>query len=250
MEGWGRLSEWRWRKLAYVAALMIVGATCAGSLVPAVREAREAARRSQCRGCFSQLRLALLNYEGAYGCFPPAYIADENGRPLHSWRVLILPFIGHEEVFRQYRFDEAWDGPNNRKMHGIPMPIFNCISAERGEDSVYANYLAVVGPDTMWPGVGTVSLSDITDNPVTTVSLVEVANSDVRWMEPRDLNLGAMPMTINSRSGTGISSRHRGGVNVGIVDGSSRFFENSMTPAALRAWLTIRGGEPASAYDL
>jgi len=38
--------------------------------------------------------LALFNYHDDYGSYPPAYIADESGRPMHSWRVLILPYLG------------------------------------------------------------------------------------------------------------------------------------------------------------
>src|SRR5262245_44252816 len=82
----------------------------------AVRDAREAARRSNCKGELKQIGLALLNYREAYGCFPPPYVADASGRPMHSWRVLILPFIDHAALYREYRFDEPWDGPNNRKL--------------------------------------------------------------------------------------------------------------------------------------
>ncbi|NLE37777.1 MAG: DUF1559 domain-containing protein [Pirellulaceae bacterium] len=55
-----------------------------------VRDARDAARScsSQCR--LNQLQLALQNYHDAHGCFPPAYIVDEDGRPMHSWRALII----------------------------------------------------------------------------------------------------------------------------------------------------------------
>ena len=40
-----------------------------------------------------QLGLAVHNYAQQYRCFPPAYIADKNGKPMHSWRVLILPYL-------------------------------------------------------------------------------------------------------------------------------------------------------------
>src|SRR5262245_38041872 len=45
---------------------------------------------------------------------PPAGIAyDKDGRPLHSWRVLILPFLGEEELFKRFKLNEPWDSPHN-----------------------------------------------------------------------------------------------------------------------------------------
>ena len=75
-------------------------------LVPAVRTAREAARESACQGTMSQLQGALINYEWTHGHFPPAFISGPDGTPWHSWRVLLLPFLGEEVVYVQYRFDE------------------------------------------------------------------------------------------------------------------------------------------------
>ena len=47
---------------------------------------------------------------------PPAYFADESGKPLHSWRVLILPFLDEGALYKQYDFSEPWDGPNNSRL--------------------------------------------------------------------------------------------------------------------------------------
>jgi translation elongation factor EF-Tu-like GTPase len=60
--------------------------------------------------------LAVANYHETYGCFPPAYVADRDGKPMHSWRVLILPFLEQQELYHAYNFAEPWDGPNNRKL--------------------------------------------------------------------------------------------------------------------------------------
>ena len=74
--------------------------TCVGFFVAmpimAVPSAREAARRAQCSNNLTQIGLAMHSYHAAHGCFPPAYVADEKGRPKHSWRVLLLPFLDGE----------------------------------------------------------------------------------------------------------------------------------------------------------
>src|SRR5258708_2910474 len=49
-------------------------------------------RPNICRHHLKEIGLALQNYHDVHKCFPPAYFTDQNGRPAHSWRVLILPY--------------------------------------------------------------------------------------------------------------------------------------------------------------
>ena len=71
---------------AALPALLIVGVAVIGILValllPAIQAAREAARRARCINNLKQIGLAMHNYHDSYGCFPPAYIPDENA----AWR--------------------------------------------------------------------------------------------------------------------------------------------------------------------
>ena len=64
--------------------------------------------RSQCKLNLKQIAIALHNYHETHGSFPPAVTYDANGRPAHSWRVLILPFLENADLYKQYRFDEPW----------------------------------------------------------------------------------------------------------------------------------------------
>ena len=66
--------------------------------------ASEYAYRSQCANNLNRIALALHNYHDAYKCFPPAYVADEEGRPMHSWRVLILPYMEQQALSRSPRY--------------------------------------------------------------------------------------------------------------------------------------------------
>ncbi len=74
--------------------LLVVLCTPIALMGRGIRDAREAARQSQCAAACSQLLLALHNYHSEYNALPPAYIADSSGKPMHSWRVLLLPFVG------------------------------------------------------------------------------------------------------------------------------------------------------------
>ena len=218
-------------------------------LVPVRSGTGRAAPRAICANNLKQIALALHNYHTVYGCFPPAYVADEQGRPMHSWRVLILPFLEREPLYEKYDFSEPWDGPNNSKLAGQIPSVFTCPSdARRSKVSTYTNYVAVVGPETAWPGAQPVKIPDILDGTSRTILVVEVAGPGVQWMEPRDLDFTQMLHIVNPKSGAGISSEHAGGANVALVDGSVYFLDEQLPPEKLRALLTRAGGEAADPW--
>ena len=105
--------------LKLLAALGIVVILIAFFL-PAVRNggARLAANRNMCANQLHQIALAIRSYVDAHHALPPLYTTDADGKPLHSWRTLILPFLDQARLYNEYRFDEPWDGPNNRKLAG------------------------------------------------------------------------------------------------------------------------------------
>jgi hypothetical protein len=202
-------------------------------------------RRSHCKNNLKQIGLALHNYHDAYGCFPPAFIADDQGRPMHSWRGLLLPFLDEGPLYNRYRFDEPWDGPNNRQLADKIRDIYTC-PEEREKGAPVppeTSYLAVVGPDTAWPGSKGRALSEIKDPASETLMVVEVADSGIHWMEPRDLHVLQMAPLINSQSGQGISSRHKGGAQAMLVDGAVRFISQNLSRGTIRGLLTVRGGD-------
>jgi prepilin-type processing-associated H-X9-DG protein len=199
--------------------------------------------RPQCLNYLHNIALALHNYHANYGSLPPAYLADGNGRPMHSWRVLILPYLDRPDLYQAYRFDEPWYGPNNSKLHNLIVDLFNCPEDHGGRKSTETSYVAVVGNETLWPGDHAVKLDDITDGLGNTLLVVEIADSGIHWMEPRDLHVAQMSRTINGKSGQGISSGHPGGAVVGFADGRVRFLSEKTPPATIGALLTIRGGE-------
>ncbi len=227
-------------------------------LLPTYSSARAPARTSQCTNNMKQIALALYGYHDAYGCFPPAYVADEGGQPMHSWRVLILPFFEQATLYNQYRFDEAWDGPNNRRLADSIPYGFNCPSEPDGR-SAYTNYVLITGEGTAWADGRAPSLGDFTDGPAKTIMVVEVADSGIHWMEPRDLTLDQAMRGINSGSGTCISSWHpaRGSgnkdrqesANVAFADGTVVNLKNDYPRDKLEKLLTHQDGEKVDIPD-
>src|SRR5262249_19222538 len=72
-----------------------------------------AARSAQCADNLRNLAMALQTYAAAKDHFPPPYTTDANGKPLHSWRTLILPYLDQAPVFDAIHRDEPWDSPTN-----------------------------------------------------------------------------------------------------------------------------------------
>jgi prepilin-type processing-associated H-X9-DG protein len=167
---------------------------------------------------------------------------------MHSWRVLILPFMEQHQLYGLYRFDEPWDGPNNSKLHKYGLPYNKCAADDPTgpeKSDTETSYLVVVGPQTAFPGDICTALSDITDDKGNTILVVEVQNSGIHWMEPRDLHVTQMARRINAAKGQGISSKHRGGANVLMADDSVQFLNAELTAGEIQSLLSIAGKEPS-----
>jgi hypothetical protein len=74
---------------------------------------RESAVRLSATNNLRQIGLALHQFNETYGRLPPAVLYDKKGQPLHSWRVLVLPFLEEKALYREFRLDEPWDSPHN-----------------------------------------------------------------------------------------------------------------------------------------
>jgi hypothetical protein len=230
-----------------VPVVLLVLLTCAGVLMglllPAVMSAREAARRAVCMNNLKQIGVAMHVYHAKFGSFPPAYLADKNGRPMHSWRVLLLPYLGHQDLYQQYRFDEPWDGPHNRELANLVPAVYRCPSSGPVAGSPVTSYAVVVGPNTVFPGEKTVKMSDITDGPSNTLLVVEAAKAGIPWLEPRDLSEDRMRFKINGDPNTEISSYHHNGADAAMCDGSAHFFANSIDAQVLKQLIERNDGK-------
>lgn len=209
---------------------------------PSFPHAGEASRRAICINNLKQIVLGLQNYHDTYGTFPPAYVADENGKPMHSWRVLILPFIEQNTLYEQYDFSEPWDGPNNRSLSSVVLQVFCCPSDPAGY-TTNTSYVLITGDETGWVADRPSCFKEFADGPSETIVLVEIANSNIHWMEPRDLTFSQAMRGINAPAGVCISSYHPGGANAACADGSVHFLPDTLPASEIRALITIDGQE-------
>jgi hypothetical protein len=239
------------RSWPFVFGLLILPVLLAFSL-PAINTASEAARRIGCNNQMRQIALALHDYHRANGCFPPAYIADKNGKPMHSWRVLILPYFGNDDLYKQYNFNEPWDGPNNKKLLAAYPGYIVCPSdgALYSSATACTSYVAVVGRNAALPGAQSRKLAELKP-PDQTILLVEVTGANIPWSEPRDLDLDALraspqkALTVSSKHPSGSDFFHytpTAGANVALADGSVRFLSGKLLDSGKLPDLLAVGG--------
>ncbi|GIX04712.1 MAG: prepilin-type N-terminal cleavage/methylation domain-containing protein [Planctomycetaceae bacterium] len=124
-----------------LVVLAVIGIVV-GLFLPAIQQAREAARRLQCAHHLKQLGLALHNYHDQHRVFPPAYVAD----PLHPWRdpdtwdgpsgfawgSLLLPFLDQAPLALQLRWELPCWSPAQGTAVRTTLAVFLCPSDPGG----------------------------------------------------------------------------------------------------------------------
>jgi len=148
---------------------------------------RKAANRLKSSNNLKQLSLAILNYSDVVDGVPPAAIVDPaTGKPLLSWRVAMLPYLGHDALYKQFKLTEAWDSPHNKKLLA-EMPAVFALPGDADAKAGETRYLAFVGKGTVFNATAQTRLSAVKDGDASTVMLCESAKH-VPWTKPEDVD--------------------------------------------------------------
>ncbi len=224
--------------LTLVEVLVIVGliVVVIALLLPSVRSTREPARRSSCLNNLKQISLGLQSYVTAHGEFPPAYTTDAEGKPLHSWRTLILPFMEHQALFKSIDLTKPWDDPANAKALAAMPDVYDCPSAAKNA----TNYLAIVTPASCIQATEPRKLSDIKDEHDATLTIIEVDDDRaVPWMAPSD----ADERLVLSLTDPATRMPHAQ-VLAAFVDGHARPLPREKSDTLYRELISIAGNDP------
>jgi Protein of unknown function (DUF1559) len=174
----------------------------------------------------------LHNYHDTHGRLPPAVVYSEDGTPLYSWRVLILPFIEQQALYDQFKLDEPWDSPNNiRLLEKMP----STFAPPRGKANKTPRYHTVchvfVGPGAAFEGREGFRLKDFLDGTSNTILIVE-AGEPTPWTKPDELIYdpnGPLPE---------LKCPFKDGFRAAMADGSARFLSKGISERSLRAAIT------------
>lgn len=227
--------------LLWLIALAAVLLTVCTGLWRSVDSARAATQHAIFQGRMKSVVVALHNYLDNYGTMPPVGSSSSTA-PICSWRVSVMPFIEDQALFAAYRQDLPWNHPANNALCRNQVYDFFSHPRHRNLHDRCTNIVAVTGPGTMWPPEGPRSLSDIADGWDSTIILVEIAQSDIAWHEPRDIDIAEVSF-VGGPGLRRIGGHRPGGAHVVTASGQVRFLPDSTPPETLRAMLTIAGGE-------
>jgi type II secretory pathway pseudopilin PulG len=233
------LQGWTWLELlvTIVASLAIL-LVLITLFVPSLEPSRAETRRVQCRHYLKQIGQALHHYHDKYNSFPPAFTVDTDGRRLHSWRTLILPYLDSKAVYKQINLNKPWDDPANAEARKSSPSEYTCPAAETKPGQT--TYLAVAIPGGIFERGKATSLKDIKDFKSNTLLVIEVnANRSVHWMDPTDLDAAGF-VALSSDE---LPHRFRG-FHALLADGSVRVISLDELAVHGHAWVTIAGGEP------
>ena len=213
-----------------------------GLLTFSVQEVRGPHRRTQCLNYFREINSAIINYESGRGAFPPAFETDDAGKPIHSWRVLMLPSIGEEALYAKYDFSEPWDGPNNIKLVD-QMPWVYACPFESGKG--LTPYKLVVDKDTPFEAGKILSYADILDDSSSTFAIVEDLKDPIPWTKPEDLTIEQAVVLLTSHvpeldrlSDHGVFSSRLARPTVSLLDGNMHGFSPSVHSDVIRDFCT------------
>jgi hypothetical protein len=167
---------------------------CAGLMVallfPAVNAARDTAKRVNSMNNMKIISLAIMNYHDIYGQFPPAVVTDENGQPLYSGRVLLLPFLDEDGLYRQFDKSKAWNSPENQEISSRSLNVFLDPSSTSTNAS-RSDYVFVTGTGTIFESGKRITMRDITDGLSYTLAFIETSAGPSSWAEPKEWDASA-----------------------------------------------------------
>jgi hypothetical protein len=207
-------------------------------LKPTARIMHESAYRAHNQNNLKRIVLALYNYYDKNKHFSAVANFDRQGKPLLSWRVHILPFLGEEKLYEEFHLNEPWDSEHNKTLIAR-IPAVYVVPGAPGLRQGLTTYLAPVAKDAMWTGTPkTIKLEDVTDGTSNTIFVVDAADKlATPWTKPSDFEYE--PKNIVA----GLAYRYGNGATGAYADGSVRSLPKNVDAKKLLAVFTRNGGE-------
>lgn len=228
-------------------------------LLPAVQQAREAARRTQSKNNLKQIALALHNYHDTFNEFPAGTVAGpEKPEDRLSWYVAILPYVDQAALYNQMVPKGALADEENVAARRNELAIFLNPGMQpdpmiNGGRTDYAG-VAGLGADGPTLKIGDKKagafgynearrIRDFTDGTSNTVMVGEVKVNRGAWIQGGAGTIRPLVQQPYLNGPDGFGANSVGGCHFMLVDGSVRFVSEKIDAKVMEALTTIGGGE-------
>jgi hypothetical protein len=233
----------RWLLLS-IAGIFIISSWLS---VHALKQVQREAADTECRSNIFFLGHLLLEFGEFYGCLPPPFISDQAGKPLYSWRVLMLSSVGHGHapLHDEFDFCKPWNDPSNLNLckgkdKRSFMLFFSCPTTH--PENIQADYFYALSSQYRWPRDFFYDYKSAF-RPAH-ILLVESQACEVHWSEPIDVVYqepgleGLLAKTADSKSA------HQGGTHCYTSDGAFVTIPPDSTPEHVLQDLRISARAP------
>ncbi len=238
------------------SASVAVPAVLVALLLPAVQQAREAARRTQSRNNLKMIGLAMHNYESSFSHFPSGTVenADLEVEERLSWMVSILPSMDQSNIYNQVKMDEGFSSANNTPaLESQILPYMNpVITSPEGN---FTHYVGIGGVTEEGPTAERGSniagvfgynrktrIADITDGTSNTIMVAESNGNTGPWGQGGRATIRALTQQPYINGLDGIGGSFRGGCNILMADGSVRFISENIDSTTMERLAAIADG--------
>ena len=179
------------------------------------------------------------NFADQHGSLPPFAIMSPEGKPLLSWRILLLPYLEHQKLLDEFHLDEPWDSPHNLTLLPKMPRIFEHFHGRTTPQPYTTYYRVFVGPGAAFDGSLGVSLKGFADGTSNTLLIVEAAEA-VPWTKPDELPF------LPDRPLPALGGHFPEVFVAALSDGSVRTVQRKLSDESLRAAITRSGGDNAA----
>ena len=194
-----------------------------------------------CMSNLQRIARALNAYAAEHGTYPTPVVTDAAGKPLYSWRVLLLPYLEEPSLYANFKLNEAWDSAANAQLIAQCPNVY--LSPGSGANSSQANYVLITGAGTLFPKTGPLKPAQISDGLDRTLLVVETDNLMNDWSKPFDIDISKMNSRIGAPGADTIGGTHAAGAAAVFADGQPAWLSVNLPAAIVDASITPNGNE-------
>ncbi len=198
----------------------------------------DAKQRVRSVNALKQIMLACWNYHDAMGHFP-ADVLDKDGKPILSWRVVILPYLEEAPLYNKFKLDEPWDSENNKVLAQTEVKVYSNGSEPKNTKYPVTFFQRPTGKGTFHEPGAKLKFTHVSDGLSNTICVVETEKA-VEWAKPDDFSFDlAKP--------AGVRGPFANVIHCAFGDGSVHTFAGGLSAEAAKATI---GRDDGINFDL